>query len=66
MISCAHLVCKNNRMRPQQKHTADMVEGAEAFERFRNAAKKMFSAPKSAVQNPFGKRSKKKKPAPKH
>jgi hypothetical protein len=42
--------------------TAEMHEGAEAFERFREAAKKLMSTPKGAVPNPFGKR-KKKKPA---
>jgi hypothetical protein len=42
--------------------TANMVEGTEAWERFRDAAKKMISVPKSAFSNPFGKR-KKKKPA---
>lgn len=40
--------------------TAEMIEGPEAFERFREAAKKMLAAPKAP--NPFGKR-KKKKPA---
>jgi len=40
--------------------SADMIEGTEAWERFREAAKKMLSAPKA--QNPFGKH-KKKKPA---
>jgi hypothetical protein len=38
----------------------EMIEGPEAFERFREAAKKMLSAPKAP--SPFGKR-KKKKPA---
>jgi len=39
-----------------------MHEGAEAWTRFREAAKKLISTPKDVSPNPFGKR-KKKKPA---
>jgi hypothetical protein len=41
-------------MESMKTGTADMIEGTEAFERFREAAKKMLSVPKSAIPNPFG------------
>jgi hypothetical protein len=36
--------------------TADMIEGPEAWTRFRDAVKKILTVQKSAVPNPFGKR----------
>ncbi len=40
---------------------ADMIEGTEAWERFREAAKKMISVPKSAIPNPFNRSAQKPK-----
>lgn len=45
--------------------TPDMIEGPEAWERFRDAAKKMVSVPKSAITNPFNKTKAPKKSAAK-
>jgi hypothetical protein len=41
--------------------SADMIEGTEAWERFKEAAKKMISVPKSAIPNPFNKSKTKRK-----
>jgi hypothetical protein len=38
-------------MKAMKTGTADMLEGIEARERFREAAKKILSVPKSAISN---------------
>lgn len=47
------------KIRNMKTGTTEMHEGPEAFTRFREAAKKLLSAPKSIAPNPFGKRKKK-------
>jgi hypothetical protein len=44
--------------------TPEMIEGPEAFMRFGEAAKKLFTTLKSAAANPFGKAKQKKKRHP--
>lgn len=47
-----------SRMKPH----AEMIEGPEAFERFREAVKKVLKVPKSAMPpSPFGRSGKKRK-----
>jgi hypothetical protein len=43
---------------PNSRPAPEMIEGQEAFERFKSAVRAALTVPKSAVTNPFGQRKK--------
>jgi hypothetical protein len=55
--------CGFGGLEEPMKPRAEMIEGLEAWDRFKSAMKAIVSVPKSALPpNPFGKKTHKKKP----